>query len=104
MLDICRGHRLERSTGLNPCLQATRDDFGGAVLLFKLPRNANAGGVARARAVEIDLAFRRHEFAEGLKLFAQPVGLDADGVLDALSGRIVVAMRANIGDDYDLIV
>ena len=95
------------SSGPPALIQALRppgDHLGGAVLFFELAGDANTGGIASAGTVQIDLALGRHEFAERLKLFAQPVGLDADGVLDALGGRVVVAVGADIGDDEDLVV
>src|SRR6185312_10220169 len=97
-------YRLERATCFYPSFETARDHLCGAVLFFKLTCDTNAGGVARTGTVEIDLALRRHELTQSLQLFAQPVGLDADGVLDALGGGVVVAVRAHIGNDADLIV
>src|SRR6185437_618079 len=104
MLDVRGRDRLEWATGLDPGFEAACDDLGGAVLFFELAGDANAGGVAGAGAVEIDFALGRHELSQGLKLLTQPVGLDADGVLDALGSGIVLAMGADVGDDEEFVV
>ena len=56
-----------------------------------------------AGAVEIDLALRRHELAQSDQFFFEAMGFDADGIFDALHARVVVAMAADICDDYDAI-
>src|ERR1700753_1892754 len=101
MLDIGGWDRLQWTAGFDPGFEAARDDLGGAVHFFKLAGDAYAGGLAGAGAIEIDLAFGRHELPQRLDLFAQAVGLDADGILDALRGWVIVAMGTDVGDDDD---
>src|ERR1700761_5748649 len=104
MLDVGGWDRFQRTPGLDPGFETARDDFRRAVHFFEFPSDAYAGGLAGAGAIEIDLALGRHELPQCLDLFAQPVGLDADGVFNALCGRVIVTVRADVSDDDNPVV
>ena len=93
----------EFASGSDPGLYAAFDDAGPAVFLLEHVGHALAGGVADAGAVEVDLALRGHELAQGFELFFQARGLDADGVFDALHTGVIVVVAADVGDDDELV-
>jgi len=103
VLDLVVGDGFEGAAGFGPGAEASVDDLGPAVLLVHHVGDADAGGLADAGAVEVDLALGGHELAEGDELLLEAVGFNADGVLDALHAGIVVAVAADVGDDDEAV-
>lgn len=102
-MDLVAGDGFQGAAGFGPGAEAAVDDLGLAVLLVHHVGDADAGGLADAGAVEIDLALGSHELAEGNEFLFEAMGFDADGVLDALHAGVVVAVAADVGDDDEAV-